>query len=191
MDILLIKLPPKMRTDDDLLELASANPELKFEMTKNGELVIMPPTGGDGGIRNVKISTRLEIWSEQSGNGVTFDSSTMFTLPNGAKRSPDASWVALKRWNALTPEQKLKFPPLCPDFVVELRSPTDSLKDAQAKMDEYREQGAKLGWLLDPKHETVYIYRPGKSVEVLNSPTSLSGENVLPGFELQLASILY
>ena len=191
MDILLIKLPPKMRTDDDLLELASANPELKFEMTKNGELVIMPPTGGDGGIRNVKISTRLEIWSEQSGNGVTFDSSTMFTLPNGAKRSPDASWVALKRWNALTPEQKLKFPPLCPDFVVELRSPTDSLQDSQAKMDEYREQGAKLGWLIYPKHKTVYIYRPGESVEVLNSPTSLSGENILPGFELQLAGILY
>ena len=180
-----------MQRDDDLLELASVNPELKFEVTKNGELVIMSPTGGDGGIRNVKISTRLEIWSEQSGLGVTFDSSTMFALPNGAKRSPDASWVTLEQWNALTQEQRLKFPPLCPDFVVELRSPTDSLKDGQAKMNEYREQGAKLGWLIEPQNKTVYIYRPGENVEVLESPTKLSGENVLPGFELQLARILF
>jgi Uma2 family endonuclease len=169
--------------------LASANRELRLERNATGELIIMPPTGGNTGKRNIKISCQLEIWNSQTNLGVAFDSSTAFTLPNGAQRSPDASWVKIKKWNQLTLKQQDSFPPICPDFVIELRSPTDTLKNLQQKMSEYINNGASLGWLIDPQQQTVGIYRPQQEVKILNSPQSLSGENILPGFILDLASI--
>ncbi|MEH1811950.1 MAG: Uma2 family endonuclease [Nostoc sp.] len=177
-------------TDEQFFQMCQKNSNYRFERTASGEILIMPPTGSDTGRRNVKITTQLDIWNSESSLGEVFDSSTGFTLPNGAERSPDASWVKLERWNALTPEQQEKFAPICPDFVVELRSRTDSLKELQEKMQEYIENGTQLGWLIDRKNKRVEIYRPGKDVEILNNPTSLSGENVLPGFVLNLQQIM-
>ncbi|MGF1936516.1 MAG: Uma2 family endonuclease [Nostoc sp. ChiQUE02] len=177
-------------TDDQFFEMCQKNRDYRFERTVSGELLIMPPTGSDTGRRNVKLTTQLDIWNSESNLGEVFDSSTGFTLPNGAERSPDASWVKIERWNALTPEQQEKFAPICPDFIVELRSRTDSLKELQEKMQEYIENGAQLGWLIDRKNKRVEIYRPGKDVEVLDNPASLSGENVLPGFVLDLQQIM-
>ncbi|MEH1971334.1 Uma2 family endonuclease [Nostoc sp.] len=177
-------------TDDQFFEMCQKNRDYRFERTASGELLIMPPTGSDTGRRNVKLTTQLDIWNSESNLGEVFDSSTGFTLPNGAERSPDASWVKIERWNALTPEQQEKFAPICPDFVVELRSRTDSLKELQDKMQEYIENGAQLGWLIDRKNKRVEIYRPGKDVEVLDNPASLSGENILPGFVLDLQQIM-
>src|SRR5262249_22716107 len=148
------------------------------------ELVIMPPTGSKTGWRNSKITYRLTAWAESDGNGLAFDSSTLFTLPNGAKRSPDASWVRRERWEALTEDQQEGFAPLCPDFVVELRSPSDRLSDLQEKMQEYIDNGICLGWLIDPLEKRVHIYRPGHSIETLNNPVTLNGDPVLPGFVL-------
>lgn len=170
--------------------LASANRDLRLERNATGELIIMPPTGGNTGRRNIKISSQLEIWSTQNKLGVAFDSSTAFSLPNGAQRSPDASWVRLEKWNQLTIEQQDTFPPLCPDFVIELRSPSDSINKVKQKMTEYIDNGASLGWLIDPQQKTVTIYRPQQAVEVLNSPQTLSGENILPGFILDLSDII-
>ncbi|MHC5725901.1 MAG: Uma2 family endonuclease [Nostoc sp.] len=177
-------------TDEQFFQMCQKNRDYRFERTASGELLIMPPTGSDTGRRNVKISTQLDIWNSESNLGEVFDSSTGFTLPNGAERSPDASWIKIERWNALTPEQQEKFAPICPDFVVELRSRSDSLKELQEKMQEYIENGAQLGWLIDRKNKRVEIYRPGKDVEILNNPASLSGENVLPGFILDLQQIM-
>jgi Uma2 family endonuclease len=177
-------------TDEQFFQMCQQNRDYRFERTASGEILIMPPTGSDTGRRNVKITTQLDIWNSESNLGEVFDSSTGFILPNGAERSPDASWVKIERWNALTPEQQEKFAPICPDFVVELRSPSDSLKDLQEKMQEYIENGAQLGWLIDRKNKRVEIYCPGKNVEILNNPASLSGENVLPGFVLNLQNIL-
>lgn len=177
-------------TDDQFFQMCQQNRDYRFERTASGELLIMPPTGSDTGRRNVKITTQLDIWNSESNLGEVFDSSTGFTLPNGAERSPDASWVKIERWNALTPEQQEKFAPICPDFVVELRSRTDSLKELQEKMQEYIENGAQLGWLIDRKNKQVEIYRPGKDVEILDNPASLSGENILPGFVLHLQQIM-
>jgi Uma2 family endonuclease len=177
-------------TDEAFERLCGANPDRKFERTAKGELVIASPTGGESGQRNSKLTTRLEIWTEANGSGIAFDSSTCFRLPNGALRSPDAAWVDLERWQALTPRQRQGFPPLAPDFVIELRSPTDRLEDLQEKMQEYIENGVRLGWLLDPITQQVEIYRPGQPVEVLQSPQTLSGESLLPGFALQLERIL-
>ncbi|MEH2396050.1 Uma2 family endonuclease [Nostoc sp.] len=177
-------------TDDQFFQMCQQNRDYRFERTASGELLIMPPTGSDTGRRNVKITTQLDIWNSESNLGEVFDSSTGFTLANGAERSPDASWVKIERWNALTPEQQEKFAPICPDFVVELRSRTDSLKELQDKMQEYIENGAQLGWLIDRKNKRVEIYRPGKDVEILDNPTSLSGENILPGFVLHLQEIM-
>ncbi|MFW9260158.1 Uma2 family endonuclease [Nostoc sp. CALU 546] len=177
-------------TDEQFFQMCQKNRDYRFERTASGEILIMPPTGSDTGRRNVKISTQLDIWNSESNLGEVFDSSTGFTLPNGAERSPDASWVKIERWNALTPEQQEKFAPICPDFVVELRSRTDSLKELQEKMQEYIENGAQLGWLIDRKNKRVEIYRPGKDVEVLDNPAILSGENVLPGFVLNLQQIM-
>ncbi|MEH1781346.1 MAG: Uma2 family endonuclease [Nostoc sp.] len=177
-------------TDDQFFQMCQQNRDYRFERTASGELLIMPPTGSDTGRRNVKITTQLDIWNSDTNLGEVFDSSTGFILPNGAERSPDASWIKIERWNALTPEQQEKFAPICPDFVVELRSPSDSLKDLQEKMQEYIENGAQLGWLIDRKNKRVEIYRPGEDVEILNNPTSLSGENVLPGFVLNLQQIM-
>ena len=177
-------------SDEQFFQMCQKNSNYKFERTASGEILIMTPSGSDTGRRNVKITTQLDIWNSKSNLGEVFDSSTGFKLPNGAERSPDVSWVKIERWNALTPEQQEKFAPICPDFVVELRSPSDSLKDLQEKMQEYIENGARLGWLIDRKNKRVEIYRPGKDVEILDNPTSLSGEDVLPGFVLNLQQIM-
>ena len=179
-----------LKLDDQTFEkIVKANPEWNFEQTAGGELVVVPPTGGTSGNRNSNLSYQLEGWNLASDAGRTFDSNTMFVLPNGAKRMPDASWVKRDRWEVLTTQQRDGYPPLCPDFVVELRSPTDSLEQLQAKMQEYMDNGARLGWLINPQDKQVEIYRPGQEVEVLRSPTSLSGEDVLPSFVLSLQRI--
>lgn len=185
-----LNLPDSIKlTSEAFLEFVAANPELQLERTSTGELVIMSPTGGETGDRNSEINFHLRVWNKRTQLGKVFDSSTGFTLANGATRFPDASWVRLDRWLALTSQQREAFPPLCPDFVVELRSPTDNLKNLQAKMQEYIEQGATLGWLIDPKTKQVEIYRQGQDREILNQPTTLSGENILPGFVLDLQSV--
>lgn len=178
-------------TDEQFFQLCQAHRDYRFERTTRGELIVMTPAGGETGNRNADLTFQLKDWNRHQKLGLVFDSSTGFKLPNGADRSPDASWVAKARWNALTPEQRQKFPPLCPDFVVELCSPSDSLKTVQAKMQEYLENGARLGWLLDPETERVEIYRPDQPVEVLRSPATLSGESVLPGFVLNVAAVMH
>jgi|SRR6478672_4757414 len=176
-------------TDEQFFQLCIKNPELRFERTATGELIIMPPTGGETGNRNGRVNQQLFNWADTNDLGISFDSSTGFKLPNGADRSPDASWVRKERWEALTSEQKAKFPPICPDFVIELLSPSDSLKVAQDKMKEYQDNGAVLGWLIIRKSQQVEIYRQGQEVQVLEFPASLSGEDVLPGFMLNLEPI--
>ncbi|MEG4305609.1 Uma2 family endonuclease [Microcoleus sp. D3_18a_C4] len=177
-------------TDEQFFQLCQNNRDYQFERTASGELIIMPPTGSETSKRNMDLSYQLRAWSRQNNLGVAFDSSGGFRLPNGADRSPDASWVKKERWDALTPEQKDSFAPLCPDFVVELRSRTDSLKKLQEKMQEYIDNGAKLGWLIDRQNQRVEIYRPGQDVEIIQNPRTLSGEDVLPGFVLDLAEIM-
>ncbi|MCS6812851.1 MAG: Uma2 family endonuclease [Cyanobacteria bacterium] len=176
-------------TDEQFYQLCQNNPDLKLERNAQGDLIIMPPTGGETGRRNASLIFQVYSWNEATRLGVVFDSSTGFKLPNGADRSPDVAWVRQDRWDALTPEQQEKFPPLCPDFVIELLSPSDTLEDIQAKMQDYIDSGARLGWLIAPSLRRVEIYRPGQPVEVLEAPTSLSGEAVLPGFILMLDSI--
>jgi Uma2 family endonuclease len=176
-------------TDDQFYKLCRNNPDLRFERNAQGELIIMPPTGGETGRRNTNLIIDVGNWNRQTQLGQVFDSSTCFKLPNGADRSPDLSWIRQDRWDALTPEQKEKFPPICPDFVIELMSPSDTLKTVQAKMQEYVDNGLELGWLLNRKDEQVEIYRSAQDVETLQSPTSLSGEAVLPGLVLDLGSI--
>ncbi|MCP2729003.1 Uma2 family endonuclease [Limnofasciculus baicalensis] len=174
-------------TPEQFEALALANRDLRLERTGTGELIVNPPTGWETGKRNFNLTGQLARWCEEHENlGEGFDSSTGFILPNGATRSPDASWVSRQRWEALTPAQKGTFPHICPDFVVELRSTSDTLSDLQAKMREYMENGALLGWLLNPKQRQVEIYRPGQNVEVLENPVELSGEDILPGFILNL-----
>lgn len=190
-----ITLPPTLQltielTDEQFFQLCQNNRDLRFERTKVGELIIMPPTGGETGRRNARITQRLLNWADIDGTGIAFDSSTCFKLPNGADRSPDASWVNRQRWEALTPEQQETFAPLCPDFVVKLRSPSDSLEKVRSKMQEYMKNGASLGWLINPKNKQVEIYRLNQNVEILENPTTLSGENVLPGFVLSLEQIM-
>ena len=176
-------------TSEQFYQLCAENPDLKLERNANGELIAMSPTGGETGKHNSRLNLRVGSWNEQTELGEVFDSSTGFTLPNKADRSPDASWVEKSRWEALTPEQREKFIPLCPDFVIELVSPSDSLKKTQDKMQEYIENGCRLGWLINRKKREVEIYRPGRDVEILQSPQTLSGEDVLPGFVLNLAKI--
>jgi|SRR5712692_10325656 len=176
-------------TEEQFVRLCQENPDLQLELTARGELVIMPPTGLETGRRNTKITQRLANWAEAGGSGIVCDSSTLFTLPNGAKRSPDASWVRRERWEALPAEQRAGFGLLCPDFVVELRSPTDRLADLQEKMREYNDNGARLGWLIDPLEKRVYVYRPGQPVEVLDDPPAVSGDLVLPGFVLHVREL--
>lgn len=173
-------------TADRFEQLCQANPDMKFERTPAGELVIMSPTGGETGNRNIELAADFVIWNRRTQLGFLFDSSTCFHLPNGGDRSPDVAWVEKSRWLALTPEQRRKFPPICPDFVLELRSHTDNLKPLQLKMQEYLDSGVRLGWLLNPDEQQVEIYRPGHAVDVLSAPASLSGETVLPGFTLQI-----
>jgi Uma2 family endonuclease len=176
-------------TDEQFYQLCQDNETLRFERTATGELIIMPPAGGETSNRNGRLNQQLFNWTDTDGTGIAFDSSGGFKLPLGADRSPDASWVKLERWNTLTTEQQTKFAPLCPDFVVELLSPSDSLKKTQEKMKEYLDNGVRLGWLINRKSRQVEIYRQAQDVEVLESPTSLSGEDVLPGFVLNLQSI--
>lgn len=187
-------LPIRIRTaaklsDDALLELCRANRDLKIERSAEGEILVMSPTGGETGNRNIKVLSRLNVWAEADGTGVAFDSSTGFLLPNGAERSPDGAWIRLHRWAALAPEARRGLVPLCPDFVIELRSPSDDLGDQQAKMDEYQRCGASLGWLFDFATRRVWIYRPGHPPEVLDDPDELRGDPVLPAFVLDLANI--
>ncbi|MBO1060363.1 MAG: Uma2 family endonuclease [Aphanizomenon flos-aquae DEX188] len=176
-------------TDDQFFQLCQNNRELRFERNANGELIIMSPAGGETGNRNGRVNQQLFNWTDADGTGIAFDSSTGFKLPNGADRSPDASWIKLERWDALTDEEKRKFPPICPDFIIELLSPSDSLKTTQEKMKEYIDNGVRLGILINRKSRQVEIYRPGKEVEVLESPATVSGEDVLKGFVLNLGMI--
>jgi Uma2 family endonuclease len=176
-------------SNEEFYEFCRANDEWRIERTAEGDIVIMPPTGGKTGHRNFRLITQFGNWAESNKLGVGFDSSTIFVLPNGAQRSPDVSWVMSPRWQSLTEEQQEKFPPLCPDFVVELRSRTDSLKRLQAKMQEYLENGVQLGWLIDPIKRRVHIYRPNAAVEILDNPQSVSGEPILSGFTLDVQSL--
>jgi Uma2 family endonuclease len=187
MSTLTLKLDPIQLTDEQFYQLCQNNQNLQFERTAQGDLIIMPPVGGESGNREANLIVDLCLWSRQTGLGYTFSSSTIFKLPNGADRSPDAAWIQKQRWEALTVEQRRKFPPIAPDFVIELRSATDSLKTLQSKMKEYIETGVKLGWLINPQQQQVEIYRPTTAVEIRNLPTELSGENILPGFILSLS----
>jgi Uma2 family endonuclease len=176
-------------SDDELFELCQVNRDLRIERTADGEIWVMPPTGGETGRQNASLTPQLGRWSELDGSGVSFDSSTGFILPNGAERSPDAAWIALARWEALSGVERARFPPLCPDFIVELRSRNDDLGKLQAKMEEYRACGARLGWLIDPVERRVHIYRPGAEVETLDAPATVTGDPVLRGFVLDLRRI--
>ncbi|MDZ8188535.1 MAG: Uma2 family endonuclease [Nostoc sp. ChiSLP02] len=176
-------------TDNQFYQLCRENPEIKFERNAAGELLIMSPTGGETGNINSEISADFVFWNRQTQLGICFDSSTCFKLPNGANRSPDVAWIKKERWDALTPEQKEKFPPIAPDFVLELMSPSDTLRETQEKMQEYIDNGVKLGWLINFKMRQVGIYRLDQPVEILTSPQELSGEDVLPGFILNLSII--
>ncbi|NEO99512.1 MAG: Uma2 family endonuclease [Symploca sp. SIO2E9] len=176
-------------TDEQFYQLSQDNQDLRFERNAQGDLIIMPPTGGNTGNCNAGLTAQLWIWNEKNKLGKVFDSSTGFTLPNGANRSPDVAWIPLERWNNLTTEQQNKFLPLCPDFVIELLSPSDSLSAIRQKMEEYRENGTRLGWLINCQSRQVEIYRQNQEVEILDSPMSLSGEDILPGFELNLEPI--
>lgn len=174
-------------TREQFYQLCMANRDTALERTVNGELVIVSPIGGKSGYREANLIAKVVVWNEQTGLGVVFSSSTVFSLPIGSDRSPDVAWVAQERWEALTEEQREKFPPICPDFVIELRSRTDRLKPLQAKMQEYLASGLRLGWLIDPQEQRVEIYRLGQPVEGVSYPAMLSGEDVLPGFSLQLS----
>jgi Uma2 family endonuclease len=176
-------------SDEQFYQLCRTNPDLKFERNIKGELIIMPPTGGETGNRNIELGADFVFWNRQTKLGKLFDSSTCFKLPNGADRSPDIAWVQQERWDALTPKQKEAFPPIAPDFVLELMSPSDTLAATQAKMLEYMENGVRLGWLIDRKMRRVEIYRIGQPVEVLENPTQLGGEDVLLGFVLEMAIV--
>jgi Uma2 family endonuclease len=190
MTALTLNLSPIIQlTSDQFYQLCAANPSLKLERNANGELIVMPPTGGETGKSNSNINAQLWWWNQQTQLGEVFDSSTGFTLPNNAERSPDAAWIEKSRWTALTPEQREKFIPLCPDFVIELLSPSDSFKKTEEKMQEYMENGCLFGWLINRQNRQVAIYRLGKKVEVLNAPTSISGEDILPGFTLNMQQI--
>ena len=181
---LVLRFAALKMTGDQFLQFCSDNGDLRFELTAKKQLVVMPPAGSETGWRENRFNVRLGIWAERDGTGLDFGPSAGFTLPNGAIRAPDASWVLRPRWDALSEAERMKYAPICPDFVAEVRSPSDSLRDVQDKMAEYMGSGARLGWLLDPRQRRVYVYRPGQVPEVLDEPTSISGDPVLPGFEL-------
>jgi Uma2 family endonuclease len=173
-------------SDEQFYQLCITNPDLNIERSAKGVLIFMPPVGGDSGNREMELGIDLGSWNRQTKLGKVFSSSTIFKLPGGGDRSPDAAWVELSRWEALTPEQRQKFPPIAPDFVIELRSRTDSLSILQEKMQEYVDSGVKLGWLFNPQDQQVEIYRQGQAKEVRSLPTLLSGETILPEFTLQV-----
>jgi Uma2 family endonuclease len=185
-----LQIPQSLKfTDDEFVEIVAANKDIRLELSHQGELIVMSPTGGETGERNLELTGQVWFWNRTHKLGKAFDSSTGFKLPLGGTRSPDVSWIKIERWNALTPEQRKKFLPLCPDFVIELVSESDDLADTQAKMREYINNGLRLGWLLNPKDQQVEIYRQNQAVEILENPQSLSGEDVLPGFILDLQPI--
>ncbi|WP_017296094.1 Uma2 family endonuclease [Geminocystis herdmanii] len=175
--------------DEKFYQLCRHNPELKLEQNQKGELIIMPPTGGETGRFNSELNLEFGIWNRQKKLGYIFDSSTCFKLPKGGNRSPDVAYIQKERWDNLTLEEKIKFPPIAPDFVLELMSKTDSLKTLQEKMEEYIANGVKLGWLINPDKKQVEIYRQGQEKEILNNPKILSGEYILPDFTLDLTEI--
>ncbi len=187
----ILQLPSSYKmTDEQFFEFCQVNRDYRIERNKFGEISIMSPTGGKTGNRGGNIFGQLWVWAQNDGTGLTFDSSTGFILSTGAERSPDASWMKLERWDNFNDEQQEKFLPICPDFVVELRSASDHLKPLQEKMEEYmQENGIQLGWLIDRKNRKVYIYRPGMPVECLDNPPTLDGENVLPGFVLNMSKV--
>ena len=189
MDTLTLDFRSIELTDEQFYQLCLDNRYLRFERNADGNLVIMPPTGGETGNRNGRIIQQLFNWSDRDGIGIAFDSSTGFKLPNGANRSPDASWIPIAKWNALTERQKQQFLPLCPDFAIELLSPSDNLIKTQEKMQEYLDNGMVLGWLINPQQQQVEIYCQGKQANILSTPNSLSGESVLSGFVLDLQPI--
>jgi Uma2 family endonuclease len=176
-------------SDDEFFAFCQRNGDWRLERSASGDLIIMPPTGGHSGRRNFSLIVQFGQWSKADGTGIGFDSSTGFHLPNGADRSPDVSWVRRERWDALTEKERDEFPPIAPDFVVELRSKSDSIEDLDAKMREYVENGVGLGWLLDPSTRTVYVYRPNRERETLHDPGRMSGAPELPGFVLDLADV--
>ena len=189
-----IAIPPGFRvTPEQFEQLADAEQLARLELTENGELIVMSPTGGEAGRKNRRLTQQMGNWTDRDGTGEAFDSSTIFALPNGARRSPDVSWIKLDRWNQLTQAQQDGFPPIVPDFVIELVSPSDlknqRYEDLQAKMQEYLDNGVRLGWLIEPSAKTVEIYRPQQPLEVLNNPRTISGEDILPGFVLDLTEI--
>ena len=189
-----IHLPPILEltlhlSDEQFWQLCRENSDLRFERTVQGEIIIMPPTGGTTSKRNADLIYQLQAWNRRYKLGEVFDSNGCFKLPNGSDRAPDAAWVKQERWDALTPEEQEKFVPLCPDFVVELMSPSDSLEKTRAKMLEYMENGARLGFLINRKQRQVEIYRQGQEVEILDNPDTVSGEDVLPEFVLDLSTI--
>ena len=187
---LIVRMHPVIDlTDDKFFDFCQINRDLRIERTATGELLIMPPTGSETGGSNFELAVQLGTWIKRDGTGKGFDSSTGFTLPNGATVSPDISWVKLERWNALSASQRIKFAPIVPDFVVELRSESDTLKDLSDKMQQYINNGVKLGWLIDRKRRRVYIYRPGVPVQQLDNPETVSGDPELPGFVLKLGEI--
>ena len=188
---LVLHLGPALQrmSDHEFFVFCQLNQDLRFERTSDGDLIIMPPTGGETGRRNFTLIGLFNTWVEKDDTGIGFDSSTGFLLPNGAKRSPDLAWVKKSRWEALTDEEREEFPPLCPDFVVELRSKSDSIYALQSKMEEYIENGAQLGWLIDAFEKRVYIYRPGEKVCCIDNSEMISGDLVLSGFVLNLGRI--
>jgi len=191
MITLTLNLNPTLILDDDqFISICEHNQNFNFERNQQGELIIMPPTGSDTGQKNWSIAGQLWAWNNHYKLGIGFDSSTGFKLPNGAIRSPDVSWIKLERWQQLTPEEKRKFAPICPDFIIELLSVNDEIEETRKKMTEYLENGLKLGWLIDSDTKTVEIYEPNKSVIVLHNPQTLSGANILPNFTLDLTNIL-
>jgi Uma2 family endonuclease len=179
---------PRM-SRDEFYAFCQENRKYRIERTAEGNLVIMTPTGGETSRRNLELSIQIGTWAKNDGTGIAFDSNVAFWLPNGAERSPDVSWVLRERWEALTADERKKFPPLAPDFVIELRSESDRISHLQAKMQEYADNGVRLGWLIDPSTRRVEIYRPGRPVETLDAPASLSGEPELPGFVLDLTPV--
>ncbi|GAB3640669.1 Uma2 family endonuclease [Spirosoma arcticum] len=183
-----IKLPMRSMTDDEFYHFCQENPDFKFERDTNGNIISMALTGGDTGRRNTKLTSRLDLWTDDTKAGIVFNSSTGFKLPNGANRSPDVAFVAIDKWNALTPEERIKYPPLCPDFLVELMSEADYLREATDKMQEYMENGCRLAWLINLKTEEARIYSPDGSVRVVHGfDNRLSGDEVLPGFTFDLS----
>jgi Uma2 family endonuclease len=195
-----VRLPPEMHygffltvdgyvTDEEFDRLVQLNSDLRLERTAEGDVEIMPPPKGDTGAKNGRITAQLTIWADENGTGIAFDSSSGFKLPNGATRSPDASWVGRSRLAALSPKQKKEYFPLCPDFVIELRSLTDRLPRLKEKMAEYIANGARLAWLIDPIERKVYIYHPEAAVKELETPITVNADPILPGFTLHLAKI--